>query len=43
MWTEILAQYQDLLENEKKAFGHLGTLMTDGSPHVTGASDSYVS
>ncbi len=35
MSTEIPAQYQDLLENEKKAFGHLGTLMTDGSPHVT--------
>lgn len=35
MSKAIPAQYRDLLEDEKKAFGHLGTLMADGSPHVT--------
>lgn len=29
----IPEQFRDLLE--KKAFGHLGTLMADGTPHVT--------
>ncbi|MGH7960504.1 MAG: PPOX class F420-dependent oxidoreductase [Candidatus Binatia bacterium] len=33
MAAAIPEQYKDLLE--KKAFAHLGTLMTDGSPQVT--------
>ncbi len=33
MTTQIPGAFQDLFE--KKAFGHLGTVMSDGSPQVT--------
>jgi PPOX class probable F420-dependent enzyme len=33
--TNALQNYADLLADERKALGHLGTVMADGSPQVT--------
>lgn len=33
--TTIPENFKDLLESEKKAFAHVGTVMPDGSPQVT--------
>jgi len=33
--TETLQKYADLFRDDRKALAHVGTVMSDGAPHVT--------